>query len=84
VDGLDLTSVLLAVGGTVAAGATFLIIVRNARTKGRRAALAEADAMEALVAECREQRVRDAATIFDLRMTLSEHGLGADPREQPP
>lgn len=83
-DGLDLTSVILGLAGAVSLGATFLIVVRNARTKGRKAALAEADAMEALVAECREQRVRDAATIFDLRMTLSEHGLGADPREQPP
>ena len=77
-DGLDLGSVLLAIGGTVAAGGTMLIVVRNARAKGRKSAIAEADALEAEIADCRARRIADERTIYELRLKFAEAGLDPD------
>ena len=73
-DGLDLGSVLLGIGGLVATGSAVLIMIHNARNKGRRSALDEADAAQAELAECRAARVEDARTIYELETKLAQGG----------
>ena len=64
-----------AIGAIVAAGAGLLLVIRNARTKGRRGAIEEADALEVELEECRHDRLGDRAAIYKLREKLAEHGL---------
>jgi len=52
-----------------------LLVVRNARAKGRRSAIAEADSIEAELAECRESRIALRRENFGLRETLAENGI---------
>jgi hypothetical protein len=66
---------LLAVGGLVAVIAAVLIAIRNARTKGRASAIAEADALEAEIAACRDRHIADSRLIFELRSAMAANGL---------
>jgi hypothetical protein len=68
-------AVLLAVAGLVAVIAAVLIAIRNARTKGRASAIAEADALEVEIAACRDARVADARLIYELRAALASAGI---------
>jgi len=66
---------LLAIGGFVSIIAAVLIAIRNARSKGRRAALGEADELEALLASCRAERLEAQGRIYALTSALIEHGI---------
>lgn len=70
-----LAATLLAVAGLVSVLAAVLIAVRNARSKGRRAALGEADEVERLLSECRAARLADQQLIYDLQTALIERGI---------
>ena len=64
-----------AIGAVVAAGAGLLLVVRNARTKGRRSAISEADDLEVELASCRSDRLEDRRVIYELRGKLADAGL---------
>ena len=66
---------ILALGWLVCVIAAVLIGIRNARSKGRRSAIAEADEVEALLADCREGRLTDAAALYRLREALASRGI---------
>lgn len=68
-------------GAAVLAGAGFaccigaaLIGLRNVKSKGRSSAIAEADEVEQLLADCREGRITDAAALYELRQLVARRG----------
>jgi len=73
-----LGAAVLAAGGFVCIVGAVLIGVRNVRSKGRTSAIAEADEVERLLAECREGRLTDAAAIYELRRIAATRE-GQDP-----
>jgi len=75
VDYGPLAAALLAIAGLVSVLAAVLIAVRNARSKGRRAALSEADELEGLLTACRAERLEAHRVIFELREVLTAHGI---------
>lgn len=71
----ETAGIFAAIASLVAAGAGFLLVVRNARTKGRRGAIEEADALETELVECREARLALRRELFGARETLADHGI---------
>lgn len=74
-----LGAAVLAAGGFVCVVGAVLIGIRNVKSKGRKAAIAEADSVEELLNECREGRITDAAALYKLRQLAAERGI-----EEPP
>lgn len=72
---MEAGALLAAIGAIVAAGAGLLLVIRNARSKGRRGAIDEADALEVELEACRRERLEERRMIFRLREQLAEHGL---------
>ena len=72
-------AVILAVAGLVSLGAAFLIIIHNARNKGRSAAMAEADDLEALLIPCRARKLEADSRVYVLTTALVEHGIKPPP-----
>lgn len=68
-------ALLAGVAAIVAAGCGLVIVVRNARDKGRHAALLEADTAEAALELARAQLVECRAALHDAHLILAEHGL---------
>ena len=65
---------VLAVGGFLCIVGAVVIGLRNVRSKGRTAAISEADEVERLLVECREGRITDAAALYELRQIVARHG----------
>ena len=70
-----LGAAVLAFGALACIVCAVLIGIRQARSKGRRSAIAEADEVEALLADCREGRLSDAAALYKLREALASRGI---------
>ena len=70
-----IAATLLALGGLVSVIAAVLIAIRNARSKGRKAALTEADELEAMLTACRAERITDGQKIYRLQTALIEAGI---------
>jgi hypothetical protein len=64
-----------ATAATVSAGCGLLLVVHNAKNKGRKAAIDEADAMSVEVEALRATLLDNARTIFDLKARLAAAGL---------
>jgi hypothetical protein len=72
---MEAGAIFAAIAAVVAAGAGLLLVVRNARSKGRKSAISEADDLEVELAACREDRLSDRKAIYDLRGKLADAGL---------
>ena len=72
-------ALLAAIAGVVAAGCGLVLVVRNARAKGRRAAIDEADAAEAEIEALRSERIADRRRIYVLQQVLTDAGVELPP-----
>jgi hypothetical protein len=74
---LELTvgAILAAIGAATSAAVGLVIVVRNLRSKSRRAALDEADELEGELATCREALHNAGRRQYVLEQVLAEHGL---------
>jgi hypothetical protein len=62
-------------GAIVVAGCGLVLVVRNARQKGRREAITEADRAYNEIQTLRAERVKDSRLIYQLRESLATHGI---------
>jgi hypothetical protein len=76
---LSVGTILAAVGAVASAVVGLVILARNLRSKSRRAALDEADELEAELATCRTALHAAGARQYRLEQRLVEHGLEVEP-----
>lgn len=70
-----LAAIFAAIAGLTSAVVGLVIVVRNLRSKSRRAALDEADALEGELATCRAALHTAGQRQFELEQVLVAHGL---------
>lgn len=81
-DGLNIGSWFATIGGIVASGAGLLIVIRNSRSRGRRAALREANSLEEEVILLREEILEERELIYGLQRQISDQHGQIDVKEQ--
>jgi uncharacterized membrane protein len=72
-------AILAAIGAVTSAVVGLVLVVRNLRSKSRRAALDEADELEAELATCRRALHVAGSRQFVLEQHLVENGLEVPP-----
>jgi hypothetical protein len=72
---LTIGTIFAAIGAVVSALVGLAIVVRNLRSKSRRAALDEADELEQELATCRHALHAAGARQYRLEQVLAAHGL---------
>lgn len=73
-------AVLTGAGGIVAAVGGVLLTIRKVRTKEQEAAEAALATVEGLLAEERKRRIEVERKLYDMTLTLAQHGIPTEDR----